>query len=46
MTKFVIEGLSESMVYELGPFGIRVVVVEPGPIRIMAAAKKCTIQRS
>ncbi|MGB7954701.1 MAG: SDR family NAD(P)-dependent oxidoreductase, partial [Candidatus Nitrosopolaris sp.] len=32
-TKFAIEGLSESMVYELEPFGIRVVLVEPGPIR-------------
>jgi short-subunit dehydrogenase len=44
-TKFAIEGLSESMVYELEPFGIRVVLVEPGPIRTnfadgMVAAKK------
>jgi NAD(P)-dependent dehydrogenase (short-subunit alcohol dehydrogenase family) len=44
-TKFAIEGLSESMVYEMEPFGIRVVLVEPGPIRTnfadgMVAAKK------
>jgi NAD(P)-dependent dehydrogenase (short-subunit alcohol dehydrogenase family) len=44
-TKFAIEGLSESIVYELEPFGIRVVLVEPGPIRTnfadgMVATKK------
>ena len=32
-TKFAVEGLSESMSYELDPFGIRVVIVEPGVIR-------------
>jgi NAD(P)-dependent dehydrogenase (short-subunit alcohol dehydrogenase family) len=31
-TKFAIEGLSESMSYELEPFGIKVVIVEPGVI--------------
>jgi NAD(P)-dependent dehydrogenase (short-subunit alcohol dehydrogenase family) len=44
-TKFAIEGLSESMAYELEPYGIRVVLVEPGPIRTnfadgMVSAKK------
>src|SRR5712692_1792799 len=44
-TKFALEGLSESMAYELEPFGIKVVLVEPGPIRTnfadgMVAAKK------
>jgi NAD(P)-dependent dehydrogenase (short-subunit alcohol dehydrogenase family) len=44
-TKFAIEGLSESMAYELEPFGIRVVLVEPRPIRTnfadgIVAAKK------
>jgi NAD(P)-dependent dehydrogenase (short-subunit alcohol dehydrogenase family) len=44
-TKFAIEGLSESIAYELEPFGIRVVLVEPGVIKTnfvnsMVAAKK------
>src|SRR5712691_8680322 len=44
-TKFAVEGLSESMSYELEPFGIKVVLVEPGVIRTnfvngMIAAKK------
>jgi NAD(P)-dependent dehydrogenase (short-subunit alcohol dehydrogenase family) len=44
-TKFAIEGLSESMAYELEPFGIKVVLVEPGVIRTnfanaMVVAKK------
>src|SRR5215213_2783578 len=32
-TKFAVEGLSESMSYELEPFGIKVILVEPGVIR-------------
>lgn len=32
-TKFAIEGLSRSMAYELDPFGINVVLIEPGVIR-------------
>ena len=32
-TKFALEGLSESISYELEPFGIRVVIIEPGVIR-------------
>jgi NAD(P)-dependent dehydrogenase (short-subunit alcohol dehydrogenase family) len=32
-TKFAIEGLSESMAYELEPFGIKVIIIEPGVIR-------------
>ncbi len=32
-TKFALEGLSESMSYELEPFGIGVVLIEPGFIR-------------
>jgi NAD(P)-dependent dehydrogenase (short-subunit alcohol dehydrogenase family) len=44
-TKFAVEGLSESMSYELEPFGIKVVLVEPGVIRTnfangMVVAKK------
>jgi len=45
IAKFAVEGLSESMSYELEPFGIKVVVVEPGVIRTnivngMVVAKK------
>jgi len=29
-TKFAVEGLSESLYYEVAPFGIRVIVIEPG----------------
>jgi len=32
-TKFAVEGLSESLHYELAPLGVRVKVVEPGGIR-------------
>lgn len=32
-TKFAVEGLSESMSYELEPFGIKIVLIEPGVIR-------------
>jgi NAD(P)-dependent dehydrogenase (short-subunit alcohol dehydrogenase family) len=44
-TKFAIEGLSKSMAYELEPFGIKVVLIEPGVIRSnfvnnVVAAKK------
>ena len=44
-TKYAIEGLSKSMAYELEPFGIGVVLVEPGVIRTnffnsVVAAKK------
>jgi len=44
-TKFAIEGLSGSMRYELEPFGIKVVLVEPGVIgtnfvNAIVAAKK------
>jgi NAD(P)-dependent dehydrogenase (short-subunit alcohol dehydrogenase family) len=50
-TKFALEGLSESMSYELEPFGIRVIIIEPGVIRtnIMnssASAKKALNPKS
>jgi NAD(P)-dependent dehydrogenase (short-subunit alcohol dehydrogenase family) len=32
-TKFAMEGLSESMAYELEQFGIKVILIEPGVIR-------------
>jgi len=32
-TKFAVEGLSEALAKEVGPLGIKVMVVEPGPFR-------------
>lgn len=32
-TKFAVEGLSESIAYDLEPFGIKVVLIEPGAIK-------------
>jgi len=32
-TKWAVEGFSESLQYELEPFGIRVKLIEPGPIK-------------
>lgn len=32
-SKFAVEGLSESMRYELSPFGIRTIIIEPGVIK-------------
>ncbi|MEQ1763018.1 MAG: SDR family oxidoreductase [Pyrinomonadaceae bacterium] len=32
-TKFAVEGFSESLMYELEPFKIRVKLIEPGPIK-------------
>jgi NAD(P)-dependent dehydrogenase (short-subunit alcohol dehydrogenase family) len=45
ITKFAVKGLSESMAYELEPFGIKVILVEPGVIKTniangMVVAKK------
>lgn len=44
-TKFAVEGLSESIAYELEPFGIKVILIEPGFIKTnfahaMVVAKK------
>ena len=32
-TKFAVEGLTESMSYELEPFGIKVILIEPGFVK-------------
>ena len=46
-TKFAVEGLSEALAQEIGPLGIKLTIVEPGPFRTdflgrsgVAAAKK------
>ena len=44
-TKFAVEGLSEAIAYELEPFGIKVILIEPGFVRTnilhaMVVAKK------
>ena len=39
-TKFALEGLSESMAYELDRFDIKVALVEPGFVRTSVVAKK------
>lgn len=44
-TKFAVEGISESIAYDLEPFGIKVIIIEPGAIKTnfdsgMVVAKK------
>jgi len=41
-SKFAIEGLSESMRYELSPFGINTIIIEPGVIKtnFMSSTKR------
>lgn len=43
-SKFALEGLSESMRYELAPFGIKTIIIEPGVIKtnFFAALKNPT----
>jgi NAD(P)-dependent dehydrogenase (short-subunit alcohol dehydrogenase family) len=45
-TKFAIEGLSESMAYELVPFGIKMVLVEPGFIKTNIGNNMVTAKKS
>jgi len=43
-SKFALEGLSESMRYELSPYGVKTVIIEPGAIRtnFMKNTKRAT----
>ena len=43
-SKFALEGLSESMRYEMSPFGIKTVIIEPGVIKtnIFSSMKNAT----
>lgn len=47
-TKFALEGLSESMRYELAPFGIKTIIIEPGVVKtgLFASLKRSARQDS
>ena len=45
-TKFALEDMSESLRLETRPFGIHVVLVEPGDIRTQITAKRCAAEAS
>jgi NAD(P)-dependent dehydrogenase (short-subunit alcohol dehydrogenase family) len=45
-TKFAVEGLSESISYELGQFGIKVVLIEPGFIKTNFASAMVIAEKS
>ncbi len=47
-SKFALEGLSESMRYELAPFGIKTIIIEPGVVKtnLFSSLKKSTKQDS
>jgi short-subunit dehydrogenase len=45
-TKFAVEGMSDSLRLELEPFGIRVIVIEPGGIRSASHSSDVTIWSS
>jgi NAD(P)-dependent dehydrogenase (short-subunit alcohol dehydrogenase family) len=43
-TKFALEGLSEALAAEVAPFGIKVLVVEPGAFRTAFAGERALLQ--
>ena len=45
-TKFAVEGLSESLSYEVEPFGIRVILIEPGMIKTNFSNASLTAKKS
>jgi NAD(P)-dependent dehydrogenase (short-subunit alcohol dehydrogenase family) len=45
-SKFAVEGLSESMSYELEPFGIRTILIEPGVIKTNFLSSTILAQKS
>lgn len=42
-TKFAVEGLSESLALEMKPFGVRVLIVEPGAFRTDFSGRSITV---
>ena len=46
-SKFALEGLSESMRYEMSPFGIKTIIIEPGVIKtnIMSSMKGTDVKQ-
>src|SRR6202000_597196 len=44
-TKFAVEGLTESMQYELNPFGINLKIVEPGGYKTEFAGRSMELLR-
>jgi len=44
-TKFAVEGLSESLSKEVAPFGIKVIIVEPGPFRTDWAGRSLKVPK-
>jgi len=44
-TKCALEGLSEALAEEVAPFGIKVLIVEPGAFRTSLFGGSCTTPR-
>ena len=44
-TKFAVEGLSESLAKEVAPFGIKVLIVKPGPFRTDWAGRSLKVPK-
>jgi NAD(P)-dependent dehydrogenase (short-subunit alcohol dehydrogenase family) len=45
-SKFALEALTEALRFELHPFGIRVVIVEPGPFKTELHAKEILVEEA
>jgi NAD(P)-dependent dehydrogenase (short-subunit alcohol dehydrogenase family) len=44
-TKFAVEGISEALAQEVAPFGIAVIIVEPGPFRTDFLGRSITLAK-